>query len=234
MKEFKRDKKGQVMDKEHFRNMFKNRIGSPDRYTEVDKKILEKFQGILPDELLMYWKEYGFSSFKDGLMWLTNPDDYSDLVKAYLKGTQFENRTDLYAVARNAFGQLYLWESSKGNIMDISSFSHMIFFDAVIDRNDLNKEEEEYYMNRFLSFSPKHLDEDDGSENPLFERALKKLGKVESNEMYGYKLSDFLGGQESIRNLGKMDLFVHYSIQKQMKEPTISISDSENKTLTLG
>ena len=236
MKEFKKDAKGRVLDIEHFRTLFKNRMGSPDRVYEVNKEMLDKHRGVLPDELLWYWKEYGASSFHDGLFWLTNPEEYSGLVEEYLKDTVYEGRHDLYVVARSAFGELYLWESKKGNTLTLDAFSNMIFFDAVADRENFQtKEEENYAMNRFIGgMKPKYLDKKDGSGKPLFERALKKFGKVDPHEMYGYKLSTFLGGKESIRNIGKMDLFNHFSIQKQLKDPIISISDTENNTLTWG
>ena len=234
MLDLKRDEKGRVIDKEHFRNMFKNRTGAPNTYIEADKDIIEKYRDVLPNELLYYWGTYGFSSFKEGLFWLTNPEDYTELVEEYFKNTVFENRPNLYVVARSAFGQLFLWESGKGATLDLNSFSNMIFLDAVADRENLNKTEEDYAMNRFLAKNPEHFDEEDGSGKALFERCLKKFGKLEANEMYGYKLSHFLGGKESITNITKMDLFNHYSIQKELKAPTISISDTENNTLTWG
>ena len=200
------DEKKLKEEQEYFRAIFKKRLGSPDRYIAVDEKNINKYQGILPDELLVYWKEYGFSSFQDGLFWLINPDEYTELVKEYLEGTLFEDRTNLYAIARNAFGELYLWESKKGGTLDIKSFTNMIFLSADTDRNEFTKEEENFEMIGFLGTkNPKYLDEKDGSGKPLFERALKKLGKLEPDEMYGYKLSHFLGGKESITNVTKMN-----------------------------
>jgi len=220
-------------EQEYFRTMFKKEMGLPDRNIKSDINIIYKYQGILPDELLLYWKEYGFSSFKDGLFWLTNPDDYIELVRDYLKDTPFEDRENLYVVARTAFGELYIWETSKGGIIELKSFSNMIFFSADNSRINLTKEEENFEMVSYLGVKdPEYLDEEDGNDQPLFERALKKLGKVEANEMYGYKLSHFLGGKESITNLTQMDLFNHYEIQKQFKEPVISVSDMENNTVT--
>jgi hypothetical protein len=220
-------------EQNYFRGMFDNRIGKPDRYIKADDALIEKYQGVLPDELLYYWKEYGFSSFLDGLFWLTNPDEYMELVEEYLKDTPFENRKNLYVVARSAFGELYVWESGKGNTLSIFSMMNMIFLSADADRENFTTEEENFNMIGFLGTSrPSSLDQEDASSNPLFERALKKLGKVETNEMYAYKLSHFLGGKESIRNLVKVDLFNHASIQKQLKEPVVSISDMENNTIT--
>jgi len=220
-------------DQEYFRDMFRKEIGKPDSVYEPDKEIINKYKNILPKELIYYWETYGFASFMDGLYWLTNPDEYKELVKDYLEGTQFENRKDIYVIARSAFGELFIWESKKGNTLSLLSMMNMIFLSADADRENFNKEEDNFEMNRFMGIQDLgSLDQDDASSKPLFQRALKKLGKVEQNEMYGYKLSHFLGGKESIRNLEKMDLFNHYSIQKQLKEPTISISDMENNTIT--
>ena len=222
-------------EQKRWRVKFINRIGSPDRYYEAPKEILDKYRGTLPDELIYYWEQYGFSSFKEGLFWLTNPDEYTGLIEEYLAGTVFEDRPNLYVVARTAFGKLYLWESKKGDTLKLGSLLNMIFLDAVADRENFSEEQENLEMVSFLGlFNPKYIDQKDGSGKPLFERCLKKFGKVEANEMYGYKLSHFLGGKESITNMAKMDLFNHYSIQKQLQEPTISISDTENNTLTWG
>ena len=222
-------------EQEYFRRMFKNNFGEPDRYIEAEEATISKYRGILPDELLYYWEQYGFSSFKEGLFWLTNPDEYTELVEEYLVGTVFEDRPNLFVVARSAFGELYLWESKKGGTLELGSLLNMIFLDAVADNKNFSEEEENFDMISFLGIkSPKSLDEKDGSGKPLFERCLKKFGKLKPHEMYGYKLSHFLGGKESITNIAKMDLFNHYSIQKQLKAPTISISDTENNTLTWG
>ena len=233
MAELKKDDKGRVVDIEFFRTKFKNRIGTPDRRYEVPQESIEKYKDILPKELMYYWETHGFSSFLDGLFWLTDPDEYTQIVQEYLKGTPYENRKDLYVIFRSAFGKLYIWESTKGRIIKIYPLLNMIFFSADADREKLNKEDENFVMNRLLGVqSPRSLEEDDASSKPLFARCLKKFGKVEKDEMYGYKLSHLLGGKESIKNIDRMNLFNHISIQKQLKEPTISISDMENNTLT--
>jgi len=225
------DEKKLLEKQEYFRTLFKKRMVL-DRRNEVDISIINKYQGILPGELLLYWKEYGFSSFNNGLYWLTNPDDYKELVQDYLKGTPFEDRKNLFVVARTAFGELDIWESTKGGSLRLFSMYNMIFLSADADRENYTKEEENFKMVSYISKNPISLDDDDASGNPLFERALKKLGKLEADEMYGYKLSHFLGGKESITNLTKMNLFNHYEIQKELKAPTISISDMENNTVT--
>ena len=31
---------------------------------------------------MTYWRQYGFCGFADGLFWITNPDDYEDILTA--------------------------------------------------------------------------------------------------------------------------------------------------------
>ena len=231
--ELKKNDKGQIIDKPYFREMFKDEMGNADEILQIDNKLLEKYKGVLPNELLLYWKEYGLTSFMDGLFWFTNPDDYEDLMRSYLVNTPLADRKDLYVVARSAFGHFYIWEKGKGHIASIVLDGHIISLKAVIDRQKLSDEDEDYEMNRFLGVKyPKPLDIKDESKKPLFERALKKLGKLEANEMYGYKLNPVLGGKESIRNLDKVNLFAYADIQLELEKPTLSIIDTENKTYT--
>ena len=229
--DFKRDAKGQVMDKPIFREKFKKSFGEPDERLEIDAALLQKYQDILPDEMLLYWKTYGLTSFHQGLFWFTNPDAYEEIVRSYLAETKLSNVTHLYVVARSAFGKLYVWEKGKGDICWIKLLDNSISLNAVKDRQTLSAEEEEYEMNRFIGTSrPKNLDREDSSGKPLFERALKKFGRVEAHEMYGYKLNPALGGKESIRNLEKVDLFIYADIQIGIEKPWLSVIDTENKT----
>ena len=219
-------------NKEHFRNLFNSRM-SRDEYVKVDQQVIESYRGVLPDELLMYWEKDGWCSYQNGLFWLVNPAEYNEVMRDYLAFTPLKDRKNLYVVARSAFGELFVWERGKGNVTDISLITNSIKLRAAKDRQNLTSEEEEFEMNRFIGVNqPKHLDENDTSGKPMFERALKKFGRLKSNEMYGYKLNPALGGKGSITNLDKLDLFIYADIQLQLDSPRYWISDTENNTIT--
>lgn len=231
MKEWRKNKNGIIIDIDYYRELFESRWGDPDRAYKVESSVFEKYTGILPEELLYYWRKHGFSSFRDGLLWLTNPEEYTVTIEEYLSGTQFEGRRDLYVIARSAFGELYLWETGKGNTLSLTSFLNMIFFDATADRKSYSKEEENLAMAQFFLIRPNGIDKKDSRGRPLFGRALKKFGKINCDEMYAYKLALFLGGKDGISNMDKVNLFNHFSIQRQLREPELIISDIENNTL---
>ena len=59
-------------------------FGQPEISCPVSAATLNKYRGRLPDRLLEYWQEYGFCHFADGLFWLTNPEDYEDILAEWL------------------------------------------------------------------------------------------------------------------------------------------------------
>ena len=222
-----------INDIAHFRNMFERDMGKADEYIKIEQQVIESYRGILPDELLMYWEKDGWCSYQNGLFWLVNPADYDEVMRDYLALTPLKDRKNLYVVARSAFGKLYIWERSKGNITNISLIRNSIVLQAAKDRQNLTAEEEEFEMNRFIGTSePSDFEVKDTSGKPMFDRALKKFGRLKSNEMYGYKLNPALGGKEGITNLDKLDLFIYADIQLQLDAPEYWISDTENNTIT--
>lgn len=74
----------------------------------VEEKTLAYFQNKLPNRLLKYWREYGFSGYGEGLFWMVNPDDYQDIANKWLQKTPLWGRENFYVVARTAFGELYI------------------------------------------------------------------------------------------------------------------------------
>ena len=50
---------------------FLTKFGRPFAAKAADEAVLQKYRGILPDQLLTYWRQYGFCGFADGLFWIT-------------------------------------------------------------------------------------------------------------------------------------------------------------------
>ena len=46
---------------------FLTKFGQPFAAKAADEAVLQKYRGILPDQLLTYWRQYGFCGFADGL-----------------------------------------------------------------------------------------------------------------------------------------------------------------------
>ncbi len=126
---------------------FVNRVGEGVFYSEISKDIVEKYKNIFvinrgkEDILNFIWQKYGLRSYRDGLIWFVNPDDYNDLVK------KFNCVSDNAIVfARTNLGNLFLLEkldigdsitylnvhSGKTNVVS-TNFEIFIEFDIATD-----------------------------------------------------------------------------------------------------
>lgn len=184
----------------------------------VTKEQLVAFQGKLPNLLLKFWQDQGWGSYYDGLLWTVNPEDYRDVLAEWVRDTPYEHETDNHVIARTAFGDLYVWNGTKGFYFHTSSSAHWLIpgtGDTSIDAERLEK-----HIDIFFSVvDEENIDEEDENGKPLFKRALKKLGPLEANEMYGFEPALCLGGSPILKNLKKVDIFAHLSLLADL-QPT--------------
>ncbi|WP_254304049.1 GAD-like domain-containing protein [Shewanella sp. VB17] len=93
---------------------FLREFGQPTSQRFPTASEVEQYRGILPDRLLEYWQEIGFSGYMDGLFWIVNPADYDDVVERFLESTDFPELDTYHVIARNAWGKLHLWGKKQG------------------------------------------------------------------------------------------------------------------------
>lgn len=167
-----------------------------------DKDIINTYHKKIPNQLITYWNDLGWCGYGNGLYWMVNPKEYDEIIEKWLSGTVFENRDDLSVIARNAFGKIYIWSTGKGEIMNINPATNMISYFPENANRDFSPEDEDEYMRRFWGMSQKEfIDYEDDNDKPLFDRALKKLGMLKTDEVYGFKLPQSLGGSHSLDKL---------------------------------
>ena len=205
-------------------NYFISKFGEATHCIEAPPASIEKWRGKLPDQLLKYWQEEGWCNYANGLFWTVDPDEYEDLVEEWLEGTPLEKFDDFHVIARSAFGDLYLWGERTGDSVSIScSINAIIALGSNLNRKIDNPD---FYARTFFSNkSPNHCDLDDKSGQPLFQRALAKLGPLAPDEMYGFEPAIVLGGKMLLENLVKVQLDVHLTILRQLAPPTMPFSN---------
>jgi hypothetical protein len=86
-------------------------IGEGEFYCEVNELLLEKYKNIFLtdkddfDIINIIWEQYGFRSYRNGLFWLVNPDEYNSVAR------RFPNISETAIVfARTAIGNLFLFD----------------------------------------------------------------------------------------------------------------------------
>lgn len=196
---------------------FLEKFGQPQQAIVVTEDILKKYKGKLPDQLLEYWKEVGFCCFKEGLVWITNPEDYAEDIYHWLESTDILDEDVWHVIARSAFGELYLWGEKNWQKYDLNISNGQVFQNSA-GFNDKKHTSNEIVRNFFAFSDIDEFDKKDENLKPLFERAIKKYGPLASNEVLGFEPALILCGSASLKNLKKLDIHVHMSILKEFTQ----------------
>lgn len=64
---------------------FIEKFGDKNLSVDVPQNIFDKYRKIFCERLISYWKEEGWCSFKNGLLWIVNPDEYDDITAASVR-----------------------------------------------------------------------------------------------------------------------------------------------------
>lgn len=204
-------------DSEYF---FEN-FGMPFASTPVSVETLAKYRGKLPDRLLEYWQEFGFCGFKDGIFWLTNPEDYEDILTEWLPEDELKKKKH-YVIARSGFGDLFVWNSELGYEYEISSLWRWILKIDIHFSDWIRDGRADEVIDIFIGSNRyEELDTQDNDGNPLFQRCVELWGPLAENEMFTFAPYPFINNSMTLDAIRKADLFINFDIIRQMKEPEI-------------
>jgi hypothetical protein len=170
---------------------------------------IEKYRGHLPDLLLKFWDQYGRSGYGDGIFWTVNPAEYDDLVHHWLGESGIANPETFHVIARSAFGDLYLWQSHTLSTVKISTFNARYQLTII---TNLSPEKADIHVSAFFMSKERTT----GDYNDLFSDALKKLGPLKPDEMYGFVPVIALGGPNDLEHLEKVKMIEHLTFLSQL------------------
>ncbi|NTS77885.1 DUF1851 domain-containing protein [Catenovulum sp. SM1970] len=193
---------------------FLEKFGEPTNQTQCSMETLKKYQGKLPSRLLEYWQEYGFCGFSDGLFWIVNPKDYEAILDEWLAPTDIPVNDTYHVFARNAFGDLFLWGEQTGYKYKIATSKGWILEREGDPLSEHNIRIEWFFGGQDIDLHEKK-DED---ANPLFEQCVKQFGALKADEMFSFVPSLITGGDATLENVNKVDIFVHLSLLAQFGE----------------
>ena len=188
----------------------------------VSQAKLDHYRGKVPDKLLEYWQAYGFAGYGRGLFWMTDPDDYAEALNAWLYGTEFYGKDHYYVIGRTAFGDLTLWGTKSGRSLTINCPWAMIF---PTDKSRWMKEGKgDFLISAWLSgMTVMDEDQTDDNDAPLFDRAVKLLGPLAHDEMYGFVPALALGGPCRLDHLQKVNAAEHLLFLAQLGERRVMV-----------
>lgn len=199
---------------EYFDCFLKN-FGKEDQpHQQVAPADIAKYQARLPDRLFGYWKDHGWGGYNNGLFWIVDPASLIPAVEAWLTSCGIEGHAHYHAIARTAFGEIFLWNETAGQTATISPL-HGIVYTYPADERMLTRKDVAL-ASFFSDQDPDDLDFDDENEKPLFKKALKKLGRLKNDEMYGFEPALCIGGMPRLGNLAKVNMPEHLLVLAQL------------------
>jgi hypothetical protein len=190
-------------------------FGPPMARQDVPEASVRAYRGRLPEQLLAYWQEYGWCGYAHGLYWTVNPAEWEEPMRLMLDGTGFLERDAYHVIARNAFGDLWLWGETTGQSLRIRSADGMIY--PHFDDESFREDGPDLSIRLFFSTQSKGaVDLLDDEQQPLFERALHKLGPLTAAEVYGFVPLPALGGACTLAHLHKLEAAVYMEMLAEM------------------
>ncbi|WP_118186163.1 GAD-like domain-containing protein [Paraburkholderia phosphatilytica] len=203
--------------------VFIDEFGEATLRIDAPESSIGKWSGKLPDRILEFWKDEGWSAYADGLLWIVDPDDYEDIVDEWLDGSGLDQIDAFHAIARTAFGKLYIFGESTGQSVTINCVTNSIF---ALPRNLKKRDQRglDISVRSFFCTEQKACDLADEEGKRLFKRALSSLGLLAADEMYGFEPAIVLGGKMQLENLRKVKLDQHLTILRQLAAPNMPFS----------
>lgn len=200
---------------------FIEEFGEATKVAVVPDLAFQKWRGVLPEQLLHYWKNEGWNTYCQGLVSIVNPDDYEDVIDYWLEGTFLEERDSYHVIVQTGFGALYAFGEKSGMNLIIDCYNHNIYFDKD-EAATKSREQLDLDIKAFFGVSRKSkFDLESKNGGSLFEQAINKLGSLNCNEIFGFEPALIFGGVEDIKNIVKVNAQVHLMLLREFSEPTI-------------
>ncbi|WP_164276134.1 GAD-like domain-containing protein [Stenotrophomonas sp. B1-1] len=199
--------------------LFIENFGEATARDPVPEASLRRWAGILPDSLLRYWRRDGWANYGNGRLWTVNPEDYEDLMHAWLEETPFSQIDSYHVFARSGFGRLYLCGEASGVGVSIDPIRGEVF--ALQNRLRLKSlaQQEGGIKAFFACAEPDDFDLLDADEALLFARAMSTCGPLQADEMYGFEPAQVCGGEVALGNLRRLKLHPHLHMLRQFAAP---------------
>jgi len=182
----------------------------------VPPSTIDRYRGKLPDQLLTYWEEHGWCGYADGLFWTVDPQEYEPVLEAWIGDTPFMEQDAYHIIGRSAFGKLIFWGEKTGESLLILPWDALAFPSNGSAEYIAKGHANEAVSWFFAGLRRKDFDLDDDGQSPLFAPALKKLGRLKPDEVYGFVPAVALSGAATLANLQKVKAVEHLVILAQL------------------
>lgn len=164
---------------------------------DMKQELVQKYGTILPDELIKIWEDYGLGTLLEGYLKVINPEEYQEL----LNETYFRGDISI-PILTTAFGDIITLE--EGQYIGMVKYKNGSFVMlAKSFKRFIQNLADDYFLEKYFQISQ-------------YAEAVKKLGRLEHDECFGYVPLLGLGGSEKVDNLSKVKIREHIELISQM------------------
>lgn len=176
------------------------------------------YTGLVPDCLISYWHEFGFSGFGNGLIWLVDPIEWKVTTEEILLDTirhpRLGDDAQYIPFIRSAFGKVWFWTPGYGVSLVVEPVRGSVFFRTVTESS---KEDLEWTLKAFFTGTEKkQFDFLDREEEPMFDRVYEHLGALQFDELYGFAPGLRIGGAAIVEATHLFQIHVHMALLRSV------------------
>ncbi|MGW4097596.1 GAD-like domain-containing protein [Mycobacterium sp. NPDC004974] len=177
------------------------------------------YTGLVPDCLISYWQEFGFSGFGNGTAWLVDPAEWRVTTEQVLLDKVQHPRLGTYAqyipFIRSAFGKVWFWTPGYGISLIVDPVRGVLFLKP--PARDLTPGGFERSLHAFFTASGmERFVFYDRNEAPMFERVYQHLGALRFDELYGFAPGLLIGGAAIVEATHLFQIHVHIALLRSV------------------
>ena len=198
--------------------MFLEEFGEPDSIEPLGIEIIETYEDI-PDILRALWRRYGWCSFANGLFWLTEPKLHASRIVEWTKSFEVSKADTWIVFARTAFGKLFCYQEKSARILRLGTPNGFAITQRKPQKSIQSSLEAFFAMHQRES-----CDLYDFKEELMFNAALKSVGRLGGNEVYGFKQLLTQGGRATPENLIRRDFLEYLDEMVKVDKPVLRLN----------
>ena len=164
-----------------------------------EEEILNFGRQMLPKEIIELWEDHGFGAYADGLIKVVDPREYMNSLYFWL-GRKDLSRIPIFVTA---FGDIFYYRKLENNENDVSLLNiHYRKIEAC--GSSYQDFFERYILDKGVIKKVLRAD--------LYQQAVKKLGKLDDQDIFFFTPALVLGGGETINYIEKGNGAVHQMV----------------------
>jgi len=178
-------------------NSIERLLGAPIEGGNRSSTQLQKYEEILPAEIIQLWRRDGWCGYLGGTLWFVNPDDYIDILAEWT----ISDTDNALVFARTAFADLFLYIRQQIFFLDVQ-YGDLFEIASGVDEMVGNLADPDF--------------REDCLKEQLFSTVHNRMGLLQSDECYMFVPVLALGGSGEAESVQKGKIREHLYLLSQV------------------